>query len=90
MEKMRTDQIKKTIGLINYFPFDEVKIETKVRISIDGPSSLLIIEQTEFLNRSGEGWNEVEQRKVIIDESQYEDFAELISLAFTIIENKLI
>jgi hypothetical protein len=89
MEKMRTDQIKKLIGFINYFPFNEVKIETKVRISIDGPSSLLIIEQTEFLNRSGEGWNEVEQRKIIIDESQYEDFAELLSLGLTFIEKSI-
>jgi len=89
MEKMRTDQIKKVIGLINYFPFNEVKIETKVRISIDGPSSLLIIEQTEFLNVPGEGWDEVEQRKIIIDESQYSDFTELLSLGLTFIEKSV-
>jgi hypothetical protein len=89
MEKMRTDQIKKLIGLVNYFPFPEVKIQTKVRISIDGPSSLMIIEQTEFLNRSGEGWNEVEQRKVIIDESQYEDFCELLDLGLTFIQKSI-
>ncbi len=90
MEKMRTDQIKKTIGLINYFPFDIVKIETKVKISIDGPSSLLIIEQTEFVkNPVNPGWNEVEQRKVIIDESQYEDFCELLDLGLTFIQKSI-
>lgn len=87
---MRTDQIKKTIGLINYFPFDIVKIETKVKISIDGPSSLLIIEQTEFVKDTYQpGWNEVEQRKVIIDESQYSDFTELLSLGLTFIEKAI-
>ena len=29
MEKMRKDQIKKLIGLVNYFPFPEVKIQKK-------------------------------------------------------------
>lgn len=86
---MRKDQIKKTIGLINYFPFPEVKIETKVKISIDGPSSLMILEQTEFLNRDGGAWNEVEQRKIMIDESQYEDFTELLSLGLTFIEKAI-
>lgn len=86
---MRTDQIKKTIGFINYFPFHEVKIETKVKISIDGPSSLLIIEQTEFLNRDGSSWHELEQRKIIIDESQYSDFTELLSLGLTFIEKAI-
>ena len=89
MEKKQVNQVRKLIGLINYFPFHEVKIQTKVRISIDGPSSLLIIEQTEFLNVPGEGWDEVEQRKIIIDESQYSDFTELLSLGLTFIEKSV-
>lgn len=89
MEKMQKDQVKKLIGLINYYPFNEVKIETKVRLSIDGPSSILIIEQTEFLNRSGEEWKEIDCRKIIIDETQFEDFCELIDLGLTYIQKSI-
>jgi hypothetical protein len=89
MEKMKVDQVRKLIGLINYYPFNDVKIETRVRISIDGASSLLIIEQTEFLNKLGESWSEIDSRKIIIDESQYSDFTELLSLGLTFIEKSI-
>jgi len=89
MEKTEVNQVRKLIGLINFYPFNEVKIETRVRISIDGPSSLLIIEQTEFLNKDGEDWTELDSRKIIIDESQYSDFTELLSLGLTFIEKSI-
>jgi hypothetical protein len=89
MEKTAVNQVRKLIGLINFYPFNEVKIETRVRISIDGPSSLLIIEQTEFLNKNGEDWTELDSRKIIIDESQYSDFTELLSLGLTFIEKSI-
>jgi hypothetical protein len=89
MEKIEVNQVRKLIGLINFYPFNEVKIETRVRISIDGPSSLLIIEQTEFLNKDGEDWTELDSRKIIIDESQYSDFTELLSLGLTFIEKSI-
>jgi hypothetical protein len=89
MEKIEVNQVRKLIGLINFYPFNEVKIETRVRISIDGLSSLLIIEQTEFLNKDGEDWTELDSRKIIIDESQYSDFTELLSLGLTFIEKSI-
>jgi len=86
---MEKTQVKKLVGLINFYPFKEVKIETKLRLSIDGNSSILILEQTEFLNDAGEDWKEIETRKVIIDESQYEDFCELIDLGLTYIQKSI-
>ena len=89
MEKNQVNQVRKLIGLINFYPFNEVKIQTKVRISIDGASSLLIIEQTEFLHKEGDDWTELDSRKIIIEESQYSDFTELLSLGLTFIEKSI-
>jgi len=89
MEKTEINQVKKLIGLINFYPFNEVKIETKLRMSKDGASSLFIIEQTEFLNKDGENFTELDSRKIIIDKSQSEDFAELWRLGLTFINKEI-
>ena len=93
MEKMQKDQLRKQIGLINYYPFDDLKVETKLKISVNGESSVIIIEQTEFLPdliKTGNGnWTATDSTKIIIHESQYADFCELLDLGLTFIKKTI-
>jgi hypothetical protein len=93
MEKMDNDELKKQIGVINYFPFHDLKIETKLKISVNGKSSVIIIEQTEFLPdlfiTETAQWTATDSNKIIIDESQYADFCELLDLGLTFIKKTI-
>jgi uncharacterized protein YfaT (DUF1175 family) len=93
MEKMQNDELRKVIGLINYYPFEDLKVETKLKISVNGNSSVIIIEQTEFLPDlflTGTGqWTATDSNKIIIHESQYADFCELLDLGLTFIKKTI-
>lgn len=93
MEKIKKDQVRKQIGFINYYPFDDLKVKTKVKISINEGSSVIIIEQSEFLpdiiNNEHGIWTKTSSNKIIIHESQYEDFCELIDLGLTFIQKSI-